>query len=64
VESSEEPKQRPIIRFNENILSKGAKPQTVRPNKVGTPPELTNSKLMASYSRLAALPAHGIGSGA
>jgi hypothetical protein len=54
VESSEELKQRPVIRFNENFLSKGAKPLPVKQNKVGTPPELTNSKLMASYSRLAA----------
>ena len=60
--------KRPVIRFNENFNS--AKPiditKTViaKQNKIGTPPEMSNSKLMASYSRLAASPVYGIGSGA
>jgi hypothetical protein len=47
-----ETKSRPVIRFNENIPAKLAKAPT-KSTKVATPPEIANSKLMASYSRLA-----------
>jgi hypothetical protein len=56
-----------MIRFNENLaIQKAALPKTVVKIgiKVDTPSELSNSKLMASYSRLSAAPALGTVSGA